>query len=416
MQNDNSHTHDISKSMDNVSPLTPQVDGYKINLFDYFIVIAKYKKFIILFTVACAVISAVISLILSDIFRPQARIIPPKDSSSMSSQLISQFTGVSSMAGGLLGQSTPADLYVGMLNSRTILDQIIKRFDLMKLYKKDSMVETREELVNNIQIEADPSSSIITISVEDKDAKRAADMANAFVEYLVDLSKGLAITDAAQKRLFFEQQIKDTKKSLSAAEEDLRVFQEKTGVLQVDDQAKAVIEGIAVISAQIAAKEVQVRVMKTFSAAQNPDLQKAEDELKALNTELRKLETKEGSGHDPLMPTGRMPSVGLEYMRKLRDVKLYSTLFDLLEKQYEMARLDESKNISLIQIIDRAIPPDKEAKPKRVLIVLLATAAGFFFAILGVFFVEFKENILSDSKNRERYETFKKYISFKNKK
>jgi uncharacterized protein involved in exopolysaccharide biosynthesis len=413
MQNGESHTNDVFKSGGN--HLTPQADGDKINLFDYFIVIAKHKKFIIFFTFACAVISAVISLLLSDIFRPQARIIPPKDSSSMSSQLISQFMGSSSVA-GLFGEGAPADLYVGMLNSRSILDQVIKRFDLMKLYKKDSMVETREELLDNIQIEADPKSSIITISVEDKDPRRAADMSNAFVEYLVDLSKGLAITDAAQKRLFFEEQIKYTKKSLSAAEEDLRAFQEKTGVLQVDDQAKAVIEGIAVISAQIAAKEVQIRVMKTFSTALNPDLQKAEDELKALNIELRKLEAKGGSGHDPLMPTGRMPSVGLEYMRRLRDVKLYSTLFDLLEKQYEMARLDESKNISFIQIIDMAIPPDKEAKPKRALIVLLATVAGFFFAILGVFFVEFKEDILSDSKNRERYETFKKYISFKNKK
>jgi len=395
-----------------------------INLFDYFIVLAKHKKIIILFTCACAVISAAISLLMSDIYVPQARILPPQDSASMSSQLISQFMGGAGAA-ALLGEGTPADLYVGMLRSRTISDKVIDRFDLMNLYKGTlqkylgadlKRVDVREKLSDNVTIEADPKSSIITISVEDKDPKRAADMANAYVEFLVDLTKGLSITDAAQRRGFFEQQIKDTKKSLSAAEEDLKVFQEKTGVLQVDEQAKAVIEGIAVIRAQIAAKEVQLRVMKTFSTARNPDLQKAEDELKALNTELRKLEAKGGSGQDPFMPIGRMPSVGLEYMRKLRDVKLYSTLFDLLEKQYEMARLDESKNISSIQIIDKAITLDKKTKPKRSLIVLLATGAGFFFAVLWVFFVEFKERILSDNANRERYEAFKGYLSLKRKK
>lgn len=395
-----------------------------INLFDYFIVLAKHKKFIILLTCVCAVISAAISLLMSDIYKPQARILPPQDSASMSSQLISQFVGGAGAA-ALLGEGTPADLYVGMLRSRTISDKIIDRFDLMNLYKGTlqkylgadlKRVDVREELNGKVTIEADPKSSIITISVEDKDPKRAADMTNAFVEFLVDLTKGLSITDAAQRRAFFEQQIKDTKKSLIAAEEDLKAFQEKTGVLQVDEQAKAVIEGIAVIRAQIAAKEVQLRVIKTFSTAQNPDLQRAEDELKALNTELRKLEAKGGSGQDPFMPIGRMPSVGLEYMRKLRDVKLYSTLFDLLEKQYEMARLDESKNISSIQIIDKAITLDKKTKPKRSLIVLLATGAGFFFAVLWVFFVEFKERVLSDNANRERYESFKGYLSLKGKK
>jgi tyrosine-protein kinase Etk/Wzc len=399
----------------------PQDD--KINLFDYFIVLAKHKKLIILFTGACAVISAGLSLLMSDIFIPQAKILPPQSSSSISSQLMSQFLGgATSTVSGLLGTTTPADLYVGMLNSRTISDKIIDKFDLANLYKgtlqkylnlEMTRVDVREELRDNVTIEADPKSSIITISVEDKDPKKAADMANAFVDNLIDLTNGLAITDAAQRRLFFDGKLKETKKALSFAEDDLRAFQEKTGILQVDDQAKAVIEGLAVLRAQIAAKEVEIKVMKTFSTGRNPDLQKAEEALGAMKAELHKLETKEGSGSDPLMPVGRMPSVGLEYGRKLRDVKLYSTLFDLLVKQYEMAKLDESKNITSLQVIDRAVPPDKKAKPKRSVIVILATFTGFFLSVLRAYYLEFKEKMLADSGSRERYETFKKHLSFK---
>jgi tyrosine-protein kinase Etk/Wzc len=395
----------------------------KINLFDYFIVLAKHKKLIIYFTTACAVISAGLSLLMSDIFIPQAKILPPQSASSISSQIMSQFLGgAGSTVSGLLGTTTPADLYVGMLNSRTIFDKVIDKFDLSNLYKgaiqkylnlEMTRLDVRDELHDNVTIEADPKSSIITISVEDKDPKRAAEMANAFVDYLVDLSNGLAITDAAQRRLFFDTKLKETKKSLSAAEDDLKAYQEKTGVLQVDDQAKAVIEGLGVIKAQIAAKEVEIKVMKTFSTGRNPDLQKAEEALSSMKAELHKLEANEGSGSDPLMPIGRMPSVGLEYARKLRDVKLYSTLFDLLVKQYEMAKLDEAKTISSIQIIDRAVPPDKKAKPKRSVIVILATFTGFFLAVLRAYYLEFKEKMLADSGSRERYETFRKYLSFK---
>jgi tyrosine-protein kinase Etk/Wzc len=223
---------------------------------------------------------------------------------------------------------------------------------------------------------------MIVVSVEDRDPKRAADMANAFVEEMIGVTKGVAITEAAQRRLFFEEQLKDVKMALASAEEGIKGFQEKTGALKIDDQARAVIQGIGNLRAQIAAREVQYKVAQTFATPQNPDLQRIDEELRGLKAELNKLEQKGGNSPDPLMPTGRMPSVGMEYLRKLRDVKYNETLYELLAKQYEMAKLDEARDAAVIQVIDKAVIPEKKVKPKRGIIVALSTLTGFIISIL----------------------------------
>ena len=164
-----------------------------------------------------------------------------------------------------------------------------------------------------------------------------ADMANAFVEALHSRLQELAVTEASPKRLFFEEQLKKTKDALMRSEEAMIEFQEKTGILKVEEQAMAVIGSIVALRAQIAAKEVELMVMKTYSTENNPDLQLTQEALKGLKAELKKLEKKEGSNPDTLIPTGRMPSVGTNYIRKLRNLKSNEKLFEIMAKQYEMA-------------------------------------------------------------------------------
>lgn len=316
------------------------------------------------------------------VYRAETSLLPPQPSSSMALQALSQLAGGAAGIGAdVLGIKHPADLYAGLLKSNTVLDRIIDRFKLMELYDKEYRIDARKALLDNIEVNVDKKSNIITLSVEDKDHVRAAQMANAFVEELKALTKGLAITEASQRRLFFEEQLKDTRLALIKAEEDLKKFQEKTGAIKVEEQAKAVIEGIATLRAQIAAKEVEIKVMKTYSTPYNPDLQRAEEALRAMKAELQKLEAKEGKNPDPLMPTGRMPEVGMEYLRKLRELKFNETLYELLLKGYETARLDEARDAVVIQVVDKAIPPDKRAKPKRTLMVLVARFTAFFLSI-----------------------------------
>jgi capsule polysaccharide export protein KpsE/RkpR len=285
---------------------------------------------------------------------------------------------------------------------------MIDRFDLIKFYKAKSRVQPRSALAGAVEAKDDKKSGIITISVADKDPKRAAQFANAFVEELRALNKGLAVTEASQRRLFFEEQLEDVKKALAAAEDDIRTFQEKTGVMDVSSQAKSVIEGIAKLKAEIVAKEVDLRVLKTYSTPSNPDVKRAEEGLKGLKAELNNLQAKNKIEHDPLMPTGEAPAAGLEYARKLRNFKFYETLYELLIKQHEAAKLDEAKDATIIQVVDKAEPPEKRFKPKRRQMVMIAGVVGFFLSIFAAFIMEYAEKSSSNPENRERIDEIKK--------
>ena len=279
-------------------------------------------------------------------------------------------------------------MYIGMLKSRTVFDRVVDRFGLIKAYDVKYREEARNRLGSALTARSGKD-GIITVHVEDRDPRRAADMANAFVEELKTLNRGLAVTEAAQRRLFFEEQIMDVKAALLKSEEGIKGFQEKTGALKIDEQARVVIAGIANLRAQVSAREVQQKVIRTYATSQNPDLQRGEEEISALKVELKKLEEKGGKGYDVLMPTERMPSVGIEYLRKLREVKYNETLYELLAKQYELAKLDEARDAAVIQVIDKAVTPEKKVKPMRLLIVTVSVFCGFFLSVLAAFLIEY---------------------------
>ena len=363
-------------------------DDIEINISELLATLARHKKIIGGITAGAAVVSLVISLLMTPIFRAETKILPPQQNSSIiASQLLNQMGGFASLASSAVGIKNPNEMYIGFLRSRTVYDKIIDRFGLMKLYDVKFREDARKDLAEALAARSGKDGMIV-VSVEDRDPKRAADMANAFVEEMIGVSRGLALTEAAQRRLFFEEQLKDVKLALASAEEGIKGFQEKTGALKIDDQARAVIQGIGNLRAQIAAREVQFKVAQTFATPQNPDLQRIEEELRGLKAELNKLEQRGGNNPDPLMPTGRMPSVGMEYLRKLRDVKYNETLYELLAKQYEMAKLDEARDAVVIQIIDKAVPPERKVRPKRTMIVAFSTFTALLFSILLAFVIE----------------------------
>jgi capsule polysaccharide export protein KpsE/RkpR len=180
--------------------------------------------------------------------------------------------------------------------------------------------------------------------------------------------------------------------------------------MDVSSQAKAVIDGIAKLKAEIVAKEVDLRVLKTYSTPNNPDVKKAEEGLKGLKAEMNNLMTKNKIEHEPLMPTGEAAGLGLEYGRKLRNLKFYETLYELLIKQHEAARLDEAKDATIIQVVDKAEPPEKRFKPKRRQMVMIAGVVGFFLSIFAAFIMEYTEKSSSNPENRQRMDEIKKHF------
>ena len=355
-------------------------------------VISRRSRLIMGITAASAIVAVVVSLLLPNYYKAETRILPPSEKGgNLAAQMMGQAGGLIALAGGAVGVKSQGELYMAMAKSRTVLDRMVDRFDLMKLYKGNFRQDARAKLLQSLTAREDRKSGIVFLTVEDRDPKRAADMANAFVEEMKSMAGGLAISEAGQRRMFFEDQLRQTKVSLARAEEEVKGFQQRTGMFQVDAQARAIIEGIARLRAGIAAKEVEARVLRTFATAQNPDLQRVEEEIRALRAELEKLETSKGSGFDPLMPSGRVPEMGTEYLRKLRQLKYNETLFELLSKQYELAKLDEARDAVVIQVIDRAIPPERKAGPQRALIVMLFAFIALFLSAGVLAVVEFRK-------------------------
>lgn len=377
------------------------------NLLDVLIILARNKYLIIGIPAVFAIVSFVIAQMMPNIYTGTSKILPPQQAQSGSSALLGQLGALGGLAGGSLGLKNPSDLYVGMLNSRTVSDNLINRFDLKKVYEMDTVADTRKVLTSVSSIVAGKE-GIIMIDVDDEDPKRAADLANAYVAELQKLTQTIAITEASQRRLFFENQLKIAKQGLENAEISLKKVQERTGLLQLSGQAEAIIKAAAGLKAQIAAQEVELGAMRSFATTSNPAFVRAQSGLGELKEQLKKMEQglNQGDG-DVLVPTGKMPEAGLEYIRSVRDVKYYETIFELMAKQFEIAKIDEAKQSSVVQILDAAIVPDKKSKPRRAPIILAATFGGFLLALCIVFLRESINAMRKDPKQYGRLQLLK---------
>jgi uncharacterized protein involved in exopolysaccharide biosynthesis len=245
------------------------VDEQEDGVLGLLVVLAKRKKLILGVPFLAAVVASGLALLMANIYTATTRILPPQQSQSAASALVAQFSGLAALAGGAAGFKSPNDIYVAMLKSRTVADKLVERFDLLELYGAKYLSRTRKVLEQVTKITSGKD-GIITIEVDDKDPKRAADMANAYVEELLKLTQVLAVTEASQRRLFFERQLVMAKDNLTAAEITARQGLQKGGLAQVDAQGRSMIEVTARLRAQISAKEVQLGAMRTFAAEGNP--------------------------------------------------------------------------------------------------------------------------------------------------
>lgn len=328
-------------------------------------------------TTALAVAAA---LLMPPVYMSTAVILPPQQQGSgVAAAMLGQLSGLAGAAGGLGGLKNPNDMYVGMLQSRSVGDALIKKFDLQRHYNLDTMFETGKKLTRSSVITGGKD-GLISVVVEDRDPKLAAEMANAYVAELSALTKRLAITEASKRRVFFEGQLKEAKESLTNAEIALQNVQKKTGMLQLDGQVKGIIANTAQLQALIASREVQLSAAKTFATDNNPEILRAKQELRGLKEQLSKLQVGKTQTGDLMVPTSQIPEVGGEYIRSLRDLKYYEAIFEMLAKQFELAKVEEAKDPSLIQQLDIAQPAEKRSKPNKLLIIVGGLIGGLILA------------------------------------
>ena len=387
----------------------------EISLLDLLTSLARQKKTVLMVSLVTGVLAIATAFLITPKFSATAVILPPQQQkSSGMAAMLGQLGGLAGAAGSIGGLKNPNDLYVGMLESRTIADKLIKRFDLKNRYDQETLDETRNKLRTYASVASDKNGTI-SVLVEDKDAKFAADLANAYVAELALLTDGLAISDAAQRRLFFEKQLVTVKEDLADAEVALRKTQESTGMLQLDGQVQGIIRNVAQLEGTIAAKEVQLNAMRSFATSNNPDLVRLQGEIQGYRAQLDKLKVgKSVGGGDLMVPTGKIPEVGVEYIRSLRNVKYQETIFELMSKQFELAKIDEAKESSIVQILDIAVPAEKKSKPKKVIIILLGFVGGAFLGMLIALMRDAYQRSSRDEKSRSRWDGLR--MAWKNKK
>ena len=383
------------------------MDDDEINLMDLLLVVAKHNRFIIKLTVLVAVLSVGVTLLMPNIYTAKVMIMPPQQSQSSAASMLMAQVGA---LGGLAGvDKSPSGLYIGMLKSRSVADNLIERFKLMAVFEQKTYIATRKILEGAVTMTAGKE-GMISIEFDDKDPKLAADIANGYVDALDGLVRRIAVTEAGRRRLFFEGELKKTQDKLDNAELAMKTLQEKTGVISMEGQSAAILSAEASLRAQIASKEIELSAMRGFATAQNPDVRRTEQMLVSLRAQLAKLEHQAQATEADMPSKSKIPGMAIDYVHRMRDLKYNETLFAFVSQQLASAKLDEAKDAPVIQVVDNALVPEKKSKPKRALIVILATMLAFFVGVLFAFFKEASERASLDPLAAERMSLLRRYL------
>lgn len=364
----------------------PEGDGPSIRLTDLLVWLGEGKRRIAGVTAVAAVGAVVAVLLMPSVYTARATLLAPGSQQQSGSAAALAALGSLGGLGGGLGAKSPDELYVSLLKSDSVQRALASRFDLMQRYKVKNYESLRKEMAGYIRITADKKSGLLTVEVDDKDQQFSADLANAHATEVAKVLGRLAVSEAQQRRVFFEQQLKDTKENLIQAEQLLRTVQEKSGMVVLDKQAEAIITGVAQLKAQIAEREVRLRVLRTGATSENPDVQRLNSELAGLRAELTRMESASSAAATGSIdiPVGKLPAASVDYIRARREVKFQETLLESMLRQFEIAKLDEAKEGPALQQVDIALPPDRKSKPSRAVTVLATTLLAFIGSSLFI--------------------------------
>lgn len=350
---------------------TASTDPVDTTLLDIGLLFAENLRLLIAAPLCVGVVVLGIGFLMTETFTASARLLPPVQQQGIAASVAASLGGLAGLLGGAKGSS---EQYVTLLKSRPVADAMIERFNLKDRYKSKLQMDARRDLAGVSKIMLGQKDNIISIDVTDKDPQFAADMANAYVEELQKLSRKFALTEAAQKRLFFENQLKQTKDNLTNAEVELRASGVSSATLRTLPQAS--LEQLSQLRARISSQEIRLAAMRASMTESNPQYRLALNELAALRAELAKAEQADSS---------RAKGEGSDYTAKYRNFKYYETLFELVAKQYEFARLEEAREGTVFQLLEPAQPPERKSGPRKAIMAIVATLGTFVLMLVYLF-------------------------------
>jgi tyrosine-protein kinase Etk/Wzc len=359
-------------------------DEDEISLLDLLQVIVDNLRLLVLGPLVCGLAALGISFAIAPTFTAKTQFLPPQQQQSSAASMLASLGALGGLAGAATGLKSPADQYIAFMKSVTVQDALIERFKLVEIYEAKLKTDARLALTANVRI-ASGKDGLISVEVDDKDPKFAADLANAHVEELRNLLGRLAVTEAQQRRMFFEKQLAQTKDNLAKADLALKSSGINSSVLK--SSPASAVEAVARLKAGISVQEVKLGTMRNYLTESSPDFKQALSELASLKSQLTKSEKEEPA------------SQGIsDYVARYREFKYQETMLELFAKQFELAKVDESREGAVIQVLDIAEPPERKAKPKKAMIAIIAALAAGFALLLFVFI---RSTLKSASQNQE---------------
>ena len=365
----------------------------EISLLDLLQVVADNLRLLIIGPLVAGLAALGIAFAIAPTYTATVRFLPPQQQQSAAASMLASLGALGGLAGAASGLKNPSDQYLAFIRSRSVQDALIDRFGLMERYEAKLRDDARLAL-QGVARASSGKDGLISVEIDDKDPKFAAQLANAHVEELQKLLARLAVTEAQQRRVFFEKQLQQAKDNLTRAEQALKASGVNSSALKASPQAA--VEAVARLRAAITAQEIKIASLRGYLSENAPDFRQALTELGAMRAQLARAEQQEA----PV-------AGGSDYIGRYRDFKYYETLFELFAKQYELARVDESREGAVIQVLDAAQPPERKAKPKRALIAVIATLAAGFALLLFVFVRHALGNASRDQESARKIDRIK---------
>jgi uncharacterized protein involved in exopolysaccharide biosynthesis len=358
----------------------------------------EQRQFLFRVTALGLVAATAVAFLIPKRYESTTRLMPPDNQSNSglamaAAALSGRVGGLGGIASDLLGLKSTSELFVGILGSRTVEDKLILHFDLKKVYRDRRMEDARKDLADHTDITVDRKSQIITIKVTDKNPQRAAAMGQAYVEELNRLVAELSTSSARRERVFLEGRLQAVKQDLEAAEKEFSQFASKNTAIDIKEQGKAMVEAAATLQGHLIAAQSELEGLRQIYTDNNVRVRSVRARIGELQHQLEKLGGKgEGASGGPAQQTEtlypsirKLPLLGVGYADLYRRTKVQEAVFETLTQEYELAKVEEAKEIPTVKVLDPANVPEKKSLPPRLLIMFLGTAFAFSIGVTWVF-------------------------------
>jgi uncharacterized protein involved in exopolysaccharide biosynthesis len=374
------------------------------------------------------VASAIVAFLIPNEYESSVIIMPPDSMNGGGTMLAALASKASpelaAMAGGLLGTKASGALYVDLFRSRTVQDSVIDKLDLQKVYRSRYKEDARKRLNGHTDVGEDRKSGVISVVVTDKSPQRARDIAQAYVEQLNHLVSQVSTSSARRERVFIEQRIASVKSDLEDAEKQFGSFASKNSTLDIKEQTKAMVESAGVLQGQMIAAQSELQSLEQIYTSNNVRVRSLQARIDELKRQLQKIEGTDASlasgavvnanantdasavKSDELYPPIRkLPLLGVEWADLYRRMKIQETVYELLNQQYELARIQEAKEIPTINVVDPANVPDRKSSPHRLIIILALTLLSVTGTAVWIIAAERWEHVDPETPGKKFAET-----------